>query len=149
MQSTRAQRAERLEKDKDRDKEPGGDHDDLSMEADNPQIAQTREQLKAAQAALKKKAKVQQKADEESAQLEALLEELRQKTEAANASKVRADHLRQQLMEYQENDDLDEDDDVEAPVPNPAPEAPMSRSDIGSIVAEIIQKTVSFLNYSV
>ena len=114
------------------------------MEADNPQIAQTREQLKAAQAALKKKAKVQQKADEESAQLETLLEELRQKTEAANASKLRADNLRQQLMEYQENDDQDEDDDIEDQVPNPAPEAPMSRSDIGSIVAEMIQKTVSF-----
>ena len=120
-----------------------GDHEDHS-EVDNPQIAQTREQLKAAQAALKKKAKAQQKADEESAQLETLLEELRQKTEAANASKLRADNLRQQLMEFQENDAQDDDDDVEDQVPTP--EAPVSRSDIGSIVAEMIQKAVSFLS---
>ena len=120
-----------------------GDHED-PPEVDNPQIAQTREQLKAAQAALKKKAKAQQKSDEESAQLETLLEELRQKTEAANASKLRADNLRQQLMEFQENDGQDDDDDdVEDQVP--PPETPMSRSDIGSIVAEMIQKTVSIL----
>ena len=120
-----------------------GDHEDHS-EVDNPQIAQTREQLKAAQAALKKKAKAQQKSDEESAQLETLLEELRQKTEAANASKLRADNLRQQLMEFQENDAQDDDDEVEDQVPTP--EAPVSRSDIGSIVAEMIQKAVSFLS---
>lgn len=100
--------------------------------------------MKAAQAALKKKAKVQQKADEESAQLVRLLDELRQKTEAANAAKTRADHLRQQLMEFQENDELDDEDEVEesAPVPPEAPEAPVSRSDIGSIIAETLQKTV-------
>ena len=77
--------------------------------------------------------------------METLLEELRQKTEAANASKLRADNLRQQLMEFQENDAQDDDEEVEDP--DPIPEAPMSRSDIGSIVAEMIQKTVSIIYF--
>ena len=75
--------------------------------------------------------------------MEALLEELRLKTEAANASKDRAENLRQQLMEYQENDGFEEEEDTPEPVPPPT-EAPISRSDIGSIVAEILQKTVRF-----
>ena len=116
------------------------------MPETEPHIQQTREQLKAAQAAIKKKAKAQQKADEESAQLEALLKELRLKTEAANAAKERAENLRQQLMEYQENDGFEEEDEAPEPVPPPS-EAPVSRSDIGSIVAEILQKTVSFNNF--
>ena len=113
------------------------------QESDSSQIQQTREQLKAAQAAIQKKAKAQQKADEESAQLAVLLDELRQKTEAANASKMRADELRQQLMEFQESADLE--DEEESDEPTPPVEAPLSRSDIGSIVAEMLKKTVSYL----
>ena len=138
FQSTRAQRAERLEKDKDKDASP--DQEDV-LDTESSHIQQTREQLKAAQAAIKKKAKAQQKADEESAQLETLLEELRLKTEAANAAKLRADNLRQQLMEFQENEGFDEEEETPEVIPTPN-EAPVSRSDIGSIVAEILQKTV-------
>ena len=113
------------------------------QESDSSQIQQTREQLKAAQAAIQKKAKAQQKADEGSAQLAVLLDELRQKTEADNASKMRADELRQQLMEFQESADLE--DEEESDEPTPPVEAPLSRSDIGSIVAEMLKKTVSYL----
>ena len=147
FQSTRAQRAERLDKDKDKDKEVPQEQDE-HPEGENHQILQTREQLKAAQAAIKKKAKAQQKADEESAQLVALLDELRQKTEAANASKHRADQLRQQLMEVQENDEIEEEDESdEVPTPSASPNPPISRADIGSIVAEMLQKTVLIIAY--
>ena len=131
-----------MEKDKDKEKEISPEQDD-NLESDNPQIQQTREQLKVAQAAIKKKAKMQQKADEESAQLEVLLGELRQKTEAANAAKARADTLRNQLMEFQENEEFEEDDEPEDQSPPTVPEPSLSRSDIGSIVAEMLQKTVS------
>ena len=131
-----------MEKDKDKDKDGSPDYEEV-MESDNLQIQQTREQLMAAQAAIKKKAKMQQKADEESAQLELLLEELRQKTEAANASKLRADQLCQQLMEYKENEELEDEDQIDDPAPPPTAEAPISRANIGSIVAEMLQKTVS------
>ena len=70
--------------------------------------------------------------------MEALLEELRKKTESANAAKTRADNLRQQLMEYQENEEFEDEDEVVEPTPQA--ETPVSRSDIGSIVAEILQK---------
>ena len=133
-----------MEKDKDKDKDVSPDQDDV-LDSDNPQIQQTREQLKAAQAAIKKKAQAQQKSDEESAQLEVLLDELRQKTEAANAAKIRADNLRQQLMEYQENEEFEEEEEIPEPT-TPSTEPPLSRSDIGSIVAEMLQKTVRITN---
>ena len=91
--------------------------------------------LRQARAQAKEKARVQQAAEDDAAQLDQLIADIQQRVEATKAAKLRSaeshrvlDQLQAELAEEQ---DRSEEDDV--PDPDPSP----SQDDIGSLVTSI------------
>ena len=92
--------------------------------------------LRQARAQAKEKARAQQAAEDDAAQLDQLIADIQQRVEATKAAKLRSaeshrvlDQLQAELAEEQERSEEDE-------VPDPDP-IPSSQNDIGSLVNSI------------
>ena len=93
----------------------------------------------------KKKARYQQVAEEEAAQLDQLVADAREKVEATKAARLRAAESRRVLEQLQ----AELQDDGADPDPDSSGEdSPyVSKSEIGNIVAESIKSVVSIVLY--
>ena len=97
--------------------------------------------LKLARDTFKKKARHQQSLEEEAQQLDQLVADTKEKVEAIRAAKARAAESRRILQEY-ESEMADEEEttsDVEE-----ASDQPVSKSDIGALVASSLRSTVRY-----
>ena len=103
---------------------------------DNSVMDRTRK-LKQMRDQHKKKAKSQQAAEEEALHFDQLVADLKEKVEATKAAKARTADSRRMIAELQseltgEEDDSDQESD-----------SPVTKSDIGALVANSIQSAVS------
>ena len=98
--------------------------------------------MRLARETYKKKAKQQQSLEDESLQLDQLVAETKEKVEAIRVVKARAAESRRQLEELQAELEAEED-----PVASDQgdEDTPMSKSDIGALVANSIQSAVSII----
>ena len=96
--------------------------------------------LKLAWDTFKKKARHQQSLEEEAQQLDQLVADTKEKVEAIRAAKARAAESRRILQEY-ESEMADEEEtasDIES-------DQPVSKSDIGALVASSLRSTVRYI----
>ena len=99
--------------------------------------------LRQARDQFKKKARHQQSAEEESLHYDQLVAETREKVEAAKAAKIRTaesrrilEDLQSEVVSMEDRGDSDQDQELD-------PDAPVSRADIGALVASSIKSVVS------
>ena len=129
--NTRSQKGE-----KEKNPPPSSDAETVDDPTDHDTSVMDRtRRLRQARAQAKEKARVQQAAEDDAAQLDQLIADIQQRVEATKAAKLRSaeshrilDQLQAELAEEQ---DRSEEDDV--PDPDPSP----SQNDIGSLVTSI------------
>ena len=133
--NTRSQKGE-----KEKNPVAGPSEQDLPEEPDldNSVMDRTRK-LKQMRDQHKKKAKSQQAAEEEALHFDQLVADLKEKVEATKAAKARTADSRRIIAELQseltgEEDESDQDSDT-----------PVTKSDIGALVASSIQSAVSII----
>ena len=129
-------RSQKGEKEKNPPPPPSSDAETIDDPTDHDTSVMDRtRRLRQARAQAKEKARVQQAAEDDAAQLDQLIADIQQRVEATKAAKLRSaeshrvlDQLQAELAEEQ---DRSEEDDV--PDPDPSP----SQDDIGSLVTSI------------
>ena len=99
--------------------------------------------LKLARDAFKKKARHQQSLEEEAHQLDQLVADTKAKVEAIREAKARAAESRRILQEY-ESEMADEE---ETPSDVEETSDPVSKSEIGALVASSLRSTVRYILY--
>ena len=128
--NTRSQKGE-----KEKNPPPSSDAETIDDPADNDTSVMDRtRRLRQARAQAKEKARIQQAAEDDAAQLDQLVADIQQRVEATKAAKLRSaeshrvlDQLQAELAEEQERSEEEE-------VPDPIPS---SQNDIGSLVNSI------------
>ena len=101
--------------------------------------------LKRARDDAKKKARVQQVAEEEAAQFDQLVLDAREKVEATKAAKMRTAESRRILEELQAELSTEQPEADSDPDPGELGSQFVSKADIGSLVASSLQSVVSFI----
>ena len=95
----------------------------------------------------KKKARAQQGAEEEAAELDQLVEDAREKLEATRAAKLRAAESRRILAELQAEMATDQDVGVSFPEGESDDTRFVTKDDFGALMSDSLKSVVSYLMY--
>ena len=123
---------------------PSSDGETLDEHTDNDSSIMDRtRRLRQARNEAKKKARVQQGAEEEAAELDQLVEDAREKLEATKAAKLRAAESRRILAELQAEMASDQDGAINYPDGEREENRFVTKDDFSSLVADSLKSVVS------
>ena len=138
-------RSQKGEKEKNPPPPPSSDAETIDDPTDNDTSVMDRtRRLRQARAQAKEKARVQQAAEDDAAQLDQLIADIQQRVEATKAAKLRSAESHRILDQLQAElaDEQDRSEEDEVPDPDPSPS-----HDIGSLVNSIKSVVRSYKYY--